>query len=80
MTFDVVRLREFLPLGQRVNFFALDAMQDGTWHEFYKGAGIGSQRLIRARQITTSKVRLRFMKAFVCPAISEFGLFCEPKR
>jgi alpha-L-fucosidase len=80
VTFDVVRLREYLPLGQRVNFFALDAMQDGVWREFYKGTSIGSQRLIRTRSITTSKVRLRFIKAFVCPAISEFGLFREPKR
>jgi len=29
--------------------------------------------------VTTSKVRLRITQAPVCPAISEFALFSEPK-
>ena len=31
--FDTVRLREYLPLGQRVDEWALDARQDGAWRE-----------------------------------------------
>jgi len=33
-TFNVIRLREYLPLGQRVEAFGLDQWQDGKWAEF----------------------------------------------
>lgn len=78
-TFNVVRLREFLPLGQRVGSFALDAWQDGQWKEFASGTSIGNQRLVHTANITTTKVRLRITHAPVCPAISEFRLFLMPE-
>ena len=77
-TFNVVSLREFLPLGQRVDAFALDQWRDGQWVQFAQGTSIGSHRLIRGDAVTTSKVRLRITKAPVCPAISEVSLFAEP--
>ena len=73
---NVVRLREYLPLGQRVDTYALDQWKDGQWVEFAKGTSIGNCRLIRGAMITTSKVRLR-LTGPVCPAISEVGLFAE---
>jgi len=76
-TFNVVRLREYLPLGQRVESFALDEWQNGAWQEFAVGTSIGNCRLIRTGPITTAKVRLRIIKAAACPAISEVGLFGE---
>jgi alpha-L-fucosidase len=77
VTFNVVRLREYLPLGQRVEGFALDQWQNGQWVQFTTGTSIGSCRLIRGEKITTDKVRLRITDSPVCPAISEFGLFAE---
>lgn len=77
VTFNVVRLREYLPLGQRVDTYALDAWQNGQWIEFGKGQAIGNCRLVRGQSITSSKVRVRF-NGPVCPAISEVGLFVEP--
>jgi len=79
VTFNVVRLREFLPLGQRVEAFALDAWQKDEWKEFARGTSIGSSRLIRGPFITTAKVRLRILQAPVCPAIAEIGLFAEQR-
>jgi alpha-L-fucosidase len=78
-TFNVVRLREHLPLGQRVEAFALDRWQDGQWKEFAVGTSVGNSRLVRVKPITTSKVRLRITQAPVCPAIAELALFAEPK-
>jgi alpha-L-fucosidase len=78
-TFNVVRLREYLSLGQRVEGFALDVWRDGEWIEFANGTSIGSCRLVRIPTVTTSKVRLRITQAPVCPAISELALFLEPK-
>jgi alpha-L-fucosidase len=79
VTFNVVRLREYLPLGQRVEAFAINVWRDGRWIEFGKGTSIGNCRLLRQEPVTTSKVRLRILQAPVCPAISEFGLFLEAK-
>ena len=47
VTFNVVSLREYLPLGQRIEAFALDQWQDGQWVEFAKGTSIGNHRLVR---------------------------------
>lgn len=78
ITFNIVRLREVLPLGQRVDAFALDQWQDGGWKEFAAGTSIGSCRLVRGQPVTTAKVRLRITQAAACPAIAELGLFSEP--
>jgi alpha-L-fucosidase len=79
VTFNVVRLREYLPLGQRVEGFALDAWQNGDWIQFAAGTSIGNCRLIRSPEITTEKVRLRITQAPVCPAIAELSLFEQMK-
>ena len=76
-TFNIVRLREFLPLGQRVEGFALDQWKDGKWEQFARSASIGSCRLVKVPSMTTDKVRLRITKSPVCPAIAEFGLFAD---
>jgi alpha-L-fucosidase len=78
VTFNVVSLREALPLGQRVEDWALDAWQDGAWREFAKGTAIGNRRLWRGADVTTARVRLRIEKSPVCPAIAELSLHLEP--
>jgi alpha-L-fucosidase len=75
VTVRVVSLREHLPLGQRIEAFALDRWQDGQWVEFATGTSIGNLCLLRTDPVTTDKVRLRITKAPVCPALSEFGIY-----
>jgi alpha-L-fucosidase len=75
VTVDVVRVREFLPLGQRIDAIAVDAWRDGSWVELGRATSIGSCRLIRTSPVTTQLVRLRVIHASACPAISEFALF-----
>ena len=78
-TFNVVRLREYLPLGQRVEAFAVDIWKDNEWLAFARGTSIGNCKLLRGKPVTTTKVRLRITQSPVCPAISEFALFAEPQ-
>lgn len=76
--FNVIRVRENLKLGQRVEGIAVDQWKDGGWVTVGEAGSVGSCRLIRtAEKVTTSKVRLRVTKSPVCPALSEFGLFLE---
>lgn len=77
-TFNVVRVREYLPLGQRVEGFAVDIWKNNEWQKFASGTSIGSCKLMRGKRVTTTKVRLRITEAPVCPAISEVALFVEP--
>jgi alpha-L-fucosidase len=79
VSFNVVDLREYLPLGQRVDQWALDTWENGAWVEFAKGQSIGNRRLWRGeKRITTTQVRLRLHGA-ACPALSEFGIYLEPE-
>jgi alpha-L-fucosidase len=73
-SFEIVRIREYLPLGQRVESFALDIWSHGKWDEVANGTSVGNCRLIRLARTTTTKVRLR-INAAAAPAISEFSLF-----
>jgi alpha-L-fucosidase len=78
--FNVVRLRENIQLGQRVDAFELDRWAGGKWDTFARATSIGACRLIRtAEDITTNRVRLRITQAAVSPALSDFGLFIEAK-
>jgi len=77
-TFDVIRLREDIELGQRVDGIAVDAWQDGAWQEVGTATSVGSCRLIKlAQPVTTGRVRLRVTGSPVCPALYDFGLFKE---
>ena len=75
-SFDLIRLREYLPLGVRVTRFAVDAQVGGTWRTLAEKQCIGAQRIIRLdAPIAARRVRLRILEAPACPAISEFSLF-----
>jgi len=77
-TFNLIRLREDIRLGQRVDEAAVDVWVNGAWKEVAKAQSIGAIRLWRIEETKTDKVRLRVTKAAACPAISDFGLFLEP--
>lgn len=74
-TFNIIGLREFLPLGQRIDRFAVDIDDNGVWREWCNEAAIGSHRLIRGEQCATTRLRLRILGAAACPAISELGVY-----
>jgi len=79
VSFNIVGLREFLPLGQRVERFAIDVDRNGQWQEYALGTAVGNRRLIRGVNCTTTRVRLRLPGGPVCPALSELALFFDPK-
>ncbi len=76
-TINVVLLREYLPLGQRISNWAVDRWENGQWIGFAAGESIGSCRLWRGTPVVSKKIRLR-LSGPVCPALSEFGLYAEP--
>lgn len=79
-TFDVIRLREQIRLGQRVDSFNIDAFINGKWVCIDNGGKtIGNQVMRRLnRPITAQKLRLRITGSQATPCISEFSLFHQP--
>jgi len=79
ISFDVVRLREYLPLGQRVISIIVEMSRGrggaGAWHEFGRATSIGSCRLIRGPRASATRLRVRVTGASVCPALSEVSVF-----
>lgn len=77
-TFNLIELKEYLPLGQRVGKVAFDAWEDNAWVPIGEVKNIGSQRIASVRETTTDKVRVRVLEAAACPAFSQFSLFKMP--
>ncbi len=76
---DLIRLRENIKLGQRVEKVTVSSWEEGTWKEVGKATSIGANRLIRLdKPVNTRKLRLQF-EAPVALAISEVGLFKIPE-
>lgn len=83
-TFNVVSLREYLPLGQRIEKFVIETRRAGqgtaaNWEEIGSGTSIGNLRLIRIKPVTATELRLRITAAPVPPALSELGVYAEPE-
>ena len=78
-SFNVIRLRENIKLGQRIEAVELDGFIHGAWKKIAEATSIGANRLIRLPQtVSTNKVRLRITKSPVSIALSDFGLYKEP--
>ena len=78
-TFNVIRLRENIKLGQRISSFSIDAFLNGEWRLISAGTSIGANRLLRLpRDITAARLRLSITGSGACIALSDFGLFKEP--
>jgi len=79
--FNVFRLKENIKLGQRIEKVSLESFENGSWKTIAQATSIGSNRLIRLKNYhTTKKIRLTVLESPVSPAISEIGVFAEPKQ
>ena len=75
---DRLMLQEYIPLGQRVRAFAVDYLQDGTWHAVPMEEAtttIGYKRLLRFPAIVASGLRIRILDARGPVCINRIGAF-----
>jgi alpha-L-fucosidase len=79
-SFNVIRIREAIRFGQRIDAVAVDRWEAKSWQPVASATSIGPCRLIRLTQpVTASRLRLRVTNASASPVLSEFALFAEPK-
>jgi len=75
--FDIIRVRENIKLGQRIDSIRIDVWKGDKWLPLAKATSIGANRLIKLDQpVKANKLRLQVF-APVVPTVSDFGLFKE---
>jgi alpha-L-fucosidase len=78
VTFQVIRVRESIRFGQRLDGIAVERWNAGAWEPVAAAPSVGPRRLIRLeRPVTAQRVRLRVTQASASPAIEEFAVFAE---
>ena len=77
-TFNRVLLQEYIPLGQRVKAFTVEAEgPDGTWKEIASETTIGYKRIVLTDKVTTGKVRITVKESLAPALINGFGLYLD---
>ncbi|WP_262248190.1 alpha-L-fucosidase [Parapedobacter soli] len=74
-TFDLIRLRENIKLGQRLDSVWVDIWENEAWIPLAQATSIGPNRIIPLEKpVTAQRLRLRLF-APVAIALADFGLF-----
>lgn len=79
ITFNRVVLQEYIALGQRVQNFSVEILENGQWKEVAKETTIGHKRILRLPDYTTTQVRINILDAKAAPVISEVQLYKAPE-
>lgn len=78
ITFDIISLQEYIPLGQRVEKYHVEALVDGQWKTIAEGESIGAKRLIQLEKPINSKtVKIVIDQSPVAITLSEIGLYLK---
>ncbi|NGM72751.1 alpha-L-fucosidase [Sphingobacterium sp. SGL-16] len=75
--FDLIRIRENIKLGQRLDSVVVEKWNDGNWEKIASATSIGANRLIKlGTAIKATKLKVK-LYAPVAPTLSDFALFKE---
>lgn len=75
VNFDLISLQEYIPLGQRVDSYTIERMENNRWTTIATGSSIGAKRLIKLdRSVNSNKIRVR-LSAPVCITLCELGIY-----
>lgn len=76
---DFIRLREYIPLGQRIIKVTVESFENGEWMEVAKATSVGACRIIALdKTLGSSKIRIK-IAAPVCLTLSELGCYTKIK-
>ena len=79
--FNVIRLREDIRHGQRIDAVVVQRWDGSWWKELATATSVGPRRLIRLGQpITAERLRVRVTQSSAPPEIVEFAVFAEKPR
>jgi alpha-L-fucosidase len=78
VSFNRFLLQEYIPLGQRVRKFRLEALAGDSWQTIADATTIGYKRILRFETIAARQLRLHIDDARACPVLSNIGVFHAP--
>jgi alpha-L-fucosidase len=74
--FDLIRLREFIPLGQRIESFDLEVLENREWKKIASATSVGACRIIYLEKpVKAQRVRVKVNASPVCVTFSEIGFY-----
>ena len=80
-TFNRVLLQEYIPLGQRISSFTVEAQKsDGSWTQIASETTIGYKRIVLTDETTASAVRVNITGSYACPVLNGFGLYLDNEQ
>jgi alpha-L-fucosidase len=75
---NVIKLREYTQLGQRVAAFELDYRDaKGDWQLLIADTTISFRKIVRTPTVETTALRLRVTESLACPCLQEFGAYYQ---
>ncbi|HPR30596.1 MAG TPA: alpha-L-fucosidase [Prolixibacteraceae bacterium] len=78
-TINRFMVQEYIPLGQRVKSFTLEAQVDNEWKELARATTIGYKRILRFPTLEAGKLRFSIIASKACPLISNIGVYNAPQ-
>lgn len=76
-TFNRVMIQEYIPLGQRVEKFTIEALTAEGWKTIASETTVGYKRIVLVPETTASEIRINFVSCLACPVISTVGLYMD---
>jgi len=73
--FDIIRLRENIKLGQRLDSVLVEIPRGNGWQPLARATSIGANRLIKLEKPVKTSLLKVTLYAPVAPTLSDFGLF-----
>ena len=70
-----ILIQEYIPLGQRIKDFVVEAESDGKWIQIASGTTIGYKRILRTEPVETQKIRIRVNDSKACPLLSNVEIY-----
>ncbi|HMQ47867.1 MAG TPA: alpha-L-fucosidase [Saprospiraceae bacterium] len=77
ITFNVLELREYLPLGQRIEQVLVEAWVDNTWRSIGWGTTVGSRLLVRLPETQCQRLKVT-LTGMASPALKSLALYQRP--
>lgn len=77
-TFNIIELEEYIPLGQRIESWEVDAFQNGEWQVLGRATTVGNRRWMRIPKVTTDRLRIRITDAMAELVVREIGVYHRP--
>ena len=73
--FNRIVLQEYIPLGQRISAFSVEARDDeGIWREIARETTVGYKRIVLTETIVSDAVRISIDSALASPALNSVAL------